>query len=299
VSLVEGITLEEAVPIQTVRIDPTSHKKYEAVLFIDPTLQYWPEPISDKTLKTVQGLILQWDGLDCGNRLRRSARHYRKALGSNSDLATFQHAYMGLETLEKPLAETMNMTPGVEEAEGTCENCDAKYVKRRTALVGVRAYVRGDKHSETSSPERRQEWKRINDLRHNLFHSLDDSNNLEQEANDIGPASIHYLHDAICCLSHAHDLESQGFKVVRKMRRPVLMARVTDSEIGPLKEWKPLMQVRYFRWVSDPCHGYVPEIGINNESHGNVEGAFFWIDGPLSEASEDKLEPMKVEAGDL
>ena len=120
---------------------------------------------------------------------------------------------MGLEALEKPLANALNIPVGVEEIKGKCDNCGVDYTRKKTVLAGVRAYICGDFHPETSLPERRKEWRKINTLRQNLFHSLRDIDRLEDNAQAVLPAAMHYLHDAICCMSHSHHLESLKFEM--------------------------------------------------------------------------------------
>lgn len=295
VSLVTGTTFRDVEPIQIVRLEQAPIKKYKFILFLPLSMHHWDRPISKGTIETVRGLLAHWDGLDSGKRLRRAARQYHRAIGSDSDLATFQHAYMGLEALEKPLADVINIRPGVEEIWGKCDKCGAEYVQKKTVLAGVRAYVSGALHPETAPSERRQEWKEINNLRQDLFHSLKDTTELEKEARSVSPAAMHYLHDAVCCLSHAHSLESQSFKLARGVHQILLFGRFRSFGFGPLDQWHPLLDVEDFNWVNHPRYGFVPEFRINNPGIKDLEGVFFWVDAPLKSATEDNLTPANFE----
>ena len=295
VSLVEGTTFRDVEPVQIVSTEQEPEKKYKLIRFLPLSMHHWDRPISNDTIETVRGLLAHWDGLDSGKRMRRAARQYHKAIGTDNDLAAFQHAYMGLEALEKPLADVMNIPPGVEELRGQCDKCGAEYIRKRTVLAGVRAYVCGALHPETAPSERRQEWKEINNLRQELFHSLKDSTKLEQEARRVGPAAMHHLHDAICCLSHAHSLESNNFKLVRGIRRILLLGRFRSSDLGLLDQWRPLLDVEDGYWVNHPQYGFIPEFRINNPGIKDLEAVFFWLNAPLKSATEDNLIPANFE----
>ncbi len=297
VSLVEGTTFRDVEPIQIVRNDRASARKYALVYFLGLSMHHWDSPISRATIETVRGLLAHWDALDSGDRLRRAARQFNKAIGAGGSLAAFQQAYMGLEALEKPLADAVKIPPGVEIIQGKCEKCGAEYTRRRTVLAGVRAYVCGTLHPGTASPERKSEWKKINGLRQDLFHSLADDVKLEAEVRRALPATMHYLHDAVCCLSHAHSLEKPTFKLIRGTRQIVLLGRFSAATLDPLEQWEPLLDVKDGHWVRHPQHGFIPEFRINNPGIKNLKATFFWLDAPLGSASERKLVPANWEAG--
>jgi hypothetical protein len=123
---------------------------------------------------------------------------------------------MGLEALEPPLAELLGVSSGSEEVTGKCASCGVEYTRNRTVLNGVRAYIRGAKHPDpASSAEREKEWKQINKLRQDIFHSLEDVGKIRAKSYDVLVAAARHLHDAICCLSHTHDLESQTYRMRR------------------------------------------------------------------------------------
>jgi hypothetical protein len=155
-SLVEGATFRDVEPIQIVNIEQTTAtaQEYTFVHFLDLSMNHWHKPISTKMFQAVQGILAHWDGLESGKRLRRAARQFQKAIGTDDALTVFQHAYMGLEAIEKPLADIMGIPAGVEEVEGHCDKCGEGFVRKRTMLAAVRAYVIGAIHPKDSIPEK-------------------------------------------------------------------------------------------------------------------------------------------------
>jgi len=75
-------------------------------------------------------------------------------LGTSDDIAAFQQAYVGLEALEKPLAVAGGLTPGTEEALAQCPACKHNWNYKKTALVGVRAFVHDTVDLKSGDPER-------------------------------------------------------------------------------------------------------------------------------------------------
>jgi hypothetical protein len=295
VSLVEKVTFGDVEPVQIVRSNPNPPETYSLLHFFKLPMRHWEVPISQATIESLRGLLAHWDGLDSGKRLRRAARLFRKAIGNKDPIATFQHAYMGLEALEKPLADAIGIPPGVEVSQGQCETCGATYTRRRTVLAGVRAYICGDFHPQMATPERRQEWQEINRFRQRLFHSLEDIADLEQFAPRVLPPALHHLHNAICCLSHAHNLESPDFSI-KGMRRIVLKGNFRSSGLGPLDQWRPL-HVYDGYWVRHQQYGFVPRFHIvNPPGLEDLEAAFFWLNPPIENASEDDLIPASWES---
>lgn len=294
-SLVEGATFQEVKPIQIIILDNTIQQEFVFMHFLDLSMNHWHKSVTKDTLKHVHGILAHWDGLENGNRLRRAARQFQKALGTEDGLQSFQYAYMGLEALEKPLADIIGIPPGVEEIEGQCDMCGGKYIRKRTVLSGVRAYVSGATHPDDFDPEKKKEWKKINDFRHSIFHSLKDNKKLEQKVRDLLPAAMHYLHDAICCLSHEHDLESDSFKLARGMRRLVFIGSFEASNLEPLEKCQTLLDAEKGYWVPHPQHGFVPEFKIYNSSLENLRGYFFWLDATLTNATKENLKPASFE----
>ena len=122
ISLVEGAILRSAEPVLVARFEEHSGS-WLFVQFLRLQMNHWDAPVPSVAMKHIQNLLAHWDGLDSGARLRRAARSYSNALGTGDEITAFQHAYMGLEALEKPLAEAAGIPPGVEEITGRCANC--------------------------------------------------------------------------------------------------------------------------------------------------------------------------------
>ncbi len=264
ISLIEGATLRPAEPVLVARLEDDGGR-WLFVQFLRLQTNHWDTPIPLAAMKHARNLLAHWDGLDSGARLRRAARSYRSALGTGDEIAAFQHAYMALEALEKPLAEAAGIPPGVEEVTGSCANCGATYTRNRTTLAGVRAYVHGALHGVTDSAERQKEWKDMNKLRQELFHSLADVNAVRRRAEEILPATLHYVHDAVCCLT-------------------------------PLDESRAPLEVTKETWVSDERFRMrVPDVKFRNPGVPNLRFNFFWVSGPLSSATERDLEEAITE----
>ena len=294
-SLVEGATFRDVKPVQIMIVDQIVQGEFVFINFLNLSMNHWHKTISKEDFQHIQSILAHWDGLDNGKRLRRAARQFQKAIGSDDGLLSFQHAYMGLEAIEKPLADTMNISPGVEEIDGCCEKCGEKYTRKRTVLAGVRAYVSGATHPDDFDPERKREWKKINDFRHKIFHSLQDNKQLELKVHEVLPAAMHYLHDAICCLSHSHDLESSTFKLPAEMRPLVFIGKFNSSKLEPLEECQALLKFEAGYWVPHPQHGFVPRFEMQNPGHDNLSGYFFWLDKPLRSATKENLVPAIFE----
>lgn len=291
ISLVQGVTFSDCEPIQCITLDPEKPNKYVIAHFINVYHKHWSLPISVNTVNAVRHILAHWDGLDSGKRLRRAARQFRRAIGIDNVLDAFQHAYMGLEAVEKPLADTMNITAGYEEIKGKCEKCGAEYIRRRTLLAGVRSYVCGSQHPGTATSERERDWKTINKLRQDIFHSLEDNTKLEKEAGNTLTAGMHYLHDAICCLSHAHELENPKFLLVRGTRQILFIGDFNYTALEQLEEWHPVIEIDSSHWVSDKKHGLVPRCKFTNHGAKNLGGVFYWLNEPLESASMKDLVP--------
>ena len=238
-AIVGGIPFEATRPVQILRIDPRTQNEF--AWFVSFAHRHWSGPIDGAWLGRVQALVLHWDGMPASRRLRRAARQYRRALGTENDVAAFQLAYMGLEAMEKPLAEALGIPAGAEEVSGKCQKCGHEYVRRRTVLAGVRAHVQGHVHGESATEQRRAEWKEMNRLRTDLVHGLEDPDSLETRAMAALVPTMHYLRDAICCQSHAHALEDPLYKLVRGMREIVVVGRFTGEVGQPLEAAEPVL----------------------------------------------------------
>ena len=144
-SIVEGVTFKGVLPIQTMIMDQEEKQEYIFMHFLNFHMNHWHKSISKETFRHVHSMLAHWDGLESGKRLRRAARHFQQAIGAEDGLVAFQHAYMGLEAIEKPLANAIGIPHGVIEEEGKCEGCGKKYIKRKndarwSACICVRSY---------------------------------------------------------------------------------------------------------------------------------------------------------------
>ena len=270
------------------------------VVPITPKHLHWDEPVSSLQVGQVRKLLAHWDGLPKGGRIRRAAALYRRALlEKDDDLSAFQYSYMGLEALEPPLAGQLGLKAGVEESKGKCEKCGAEFVRRKTVLNGVRAYIRGASHAGDAHPEREKEWKAINALRQDQFHSLKDSGDLFAAAHATVPATAHFLHDAICCLSHAHELESPKFRMARGARTIFFIGEAEPGIDDALEECRPIVEIKDITWVPHAEHGYVPSVNlVKNRSGVDIGGDFHWLTGPLQLLAESDLRRAHFETGD-
>ncbi len=293
-SLVEGAVFGDTEPVQVLR-EAADQGNFQFAVFPDLAMRYWDRPISIDSIVKAGKLLSHWDGLDSGARLRRAARQYRRALDVKCDLLSFQNAYMGLEALEKALALAAGVSPGVEEVQGKCDKCGTPYVKRRTMLAGVRAYISGSMHSEAASKKREQEWKDINELRQLVFHCLGDLKPLMNRASDLLPAIMHYLHDAICCLSHAHSLESASYAIARQPRKPVILGTYQTDNLKALEEWGPDIEFGEANWVDYAEYSFVPTYTVRNSGLTELACSCYWLNAPLGHATEDDLMPATVE----
>lgn len=294
-SLVDGANFRDVVPVEIISKDQTVPPKHTLVHFLNLSMNHWQKPISKENFQAVESILAHWDGLENGKRLRRAARQFQKAIGTNDALIAFQHAYMGLEAIEKPLADIMEIPAGVEEIEGHCEKCGEKYIRKRSVLAGVRAYVAGAIHPEAFDPEKKQEWKKINDFRHEIFHSLQDTKKLEQKVCSILPAAMHHLHDAVCCLSHSHDLESDTFKLVRGMNILIFIGEFNANKLESLEEYRPLLGTELGYWVPHSQFGFVPRFKIQAPKLDDFHGIFCWLNELLRNATKENLIPANFE----
>ncbi len=295
-ALVTGAPIGQVEPVHLRRLDVDDSSAYAFVRYFGVPHNHWPRPVVNEALSDVQALTLHWDGLSRGERIRRAAHHYARALADDDDLDAFQSAYMGLEAMESPLAEAQGIAPGSEETSGTCESCGHVYTGRRTVLAGVRAYVRGGIHPESASPERADEWKQVSRLRVDLLHGLKDVGVLEERVRPILPAAMHYLHDAICCQSHAHALEKPEYKLARGIRRLVLVGTLTAPMRHALSEEAPLLGGTPIKWVEHTPGNFVPEMRLQNDGYGELGGHWYWLSGALRSVDDDALDPVRLES---
>jgi hypothetical protein len=308
VSLIEdvlaGLSLVTGVPFDDVAlvhlVDITVEASTPFLFLLTPHHAHSDEPVSASSIKHLQSMLAHWDHLPRGGRVRRAARLYWRMLREEDDTVSFQEAYMGLEALEPPLAELLGVPPGAEEVTGQCASCGVEYTRNRTVLNGVRAYMRGAKHPDpASSAEREKEWKQINKLRQDIFHSLEDIGKIRAKSHNVLVAAAHHLHDAICCLSHTHDLESPTFRMRRGATQLLLKGTVEPGIQDTLEECRPVLTLKEKGWDPHPEHGFVPLFNIVHDGErGDIGGNWFWLRKPLDLASQADLDPANFESLD-
>jgi hypothetical protein len=297
-----GLSVVTGVPFGDVAlvhlVDITLKAQTPFLFLLTPHYAHSDELVTALSIKHLQSMLTHWDHLPKGARVRRAARLYWRMLQEEDDTVSFQEAYMGLEALEPPLAELLGVPSGSEEVTGKCDNCGFEYTRKRTALNGVRAYIRGAKHPDpASSAEREKEWKQINKLRQDIFHSLDDIAKIRAKSYDVLVAAAHHLHDAICCLSHTHDLESQTFRMRRGATQLLLKGTAEPGIQDTLEECRPILTLKEKGWDPHPEHGFVPLFNIVHDGkRGDIGGNWFWLRKPLDLASEADLDPANCES---
>ncbi len=296
ITVVSGTTFGPSELLQVARLDEADGQNCEFLIFLPLPLKHWHEEIAEEKLKSVRGLLAHWDGLDSGYRLRRAARLYRSAAGNVDDITAFQEAYIGLEVLEKPLATVAGFEKhGTEQIKGSCEKCGHEYVRNRTTLVGVRAFVHGTVDTETADPDRKADWTLVNKLRNDLAHGLVDENDLGETPQRGLTAAMHYLHHAICVLSHAPDLTSSQYRLARGGIEYVLMGRYHAPEWPALSDWGQVVDTSQFSWVQHARHNWVPQLTFNVRSVEDLEVAVGRLVKPRSAASMDDVAPTPIE----
>jgi hypothetical protein len=305
ISLIEdvlaGFGVVTGVPFGSVEfvhlVDITITEDTPFLFMLSPHHRHSDKPVSDADITHVQSMLAHWDHLPTGKRVRRAGRLYWRMLREDDDIVSFQKAYMGLEALEKPLAELTGVPNGVEEVKGKCDKCGAEFTRKKTVLNGVRAYIRGAKHPDpASSAQREKEWKQINDLRQDIFHSLEDIGKVRAKSYEVLVAPAHHLHDAICCLSHAHDLESPEYRLRRGAKQMLLLGIAQPGIQDTLEECRPILTLKDLQWEPHAEHGFVPLANIVHNRNGtDIGGKWFWLTKPLDLATEDDLEPANIE----
>lgn len=238
IAVVKGVTFHPCVLIQVARLDrEKGQRNCEFLQFLELPANHWSEPLSKKTIWAAQKLLAHWDGLEIGKRLRRAARQYREAIGDFDDATAFQEAYIGLEAMEPPLAKMAGLQAGTEEVKGICGHCGVEFTRKKTSLVGVRAFVLGNLNPANADEQRKVDWRQINQLRNDLMHGLVDGVALGKRAHDGLIASMHYLHSGICFCSHAPDLAMENYRLARGGSWYVLGGIYTTNSWSALTHW--------------------------------------------------------------
>jgi hypothetical protein len=294
-SVVSGTTFDASELIEVICLHSDQDPTCNFIQFLPLDLRHWHKPVSDAAIDSVKNLLAHWDGLERGNRLRRAARRYRTALGKSDDISAFQEAHIGLESLEPPLAEAVGLTPGTEEVPGKCEKCKNTYVRKKTTLVGVRAFVHDGTDLHSADGQRKSDWKLINDLRNKLVHGLADDNALSDMPHAALLASMHYLHDGICVCSHAGNLTSNKYSIARGAVPYLVCGTYTEKSRPMLNEWEGTLGVSPFSWVDHPSHGLVPELKMHNSGLSDLEVLFGRLTEPFASATTKNIEPVNTE----
>jgi hypothetical protein len=290
IALVTGVPIRQSSPALVARcISGKVGQNCEFLQLVQLPLNHWPKPLSADTFAVAKHLVAHWDGLESGKRLRRAARLYRDAIGNFDDASAFQEAYVGLEAMEPPLARMVGLNPGTEESKGECEHCHASYVRKKTTLVGVRAFVMGEVDPSKATEQRKVDWKNMNDLRNKLMHGLVDSEKFAKESHEGVVSAMHYLHTAICDLSHAPELSVENFRLARGGTLYVIHGRYTADSLPPLEHYVEPIEASSIRWVSHPKAGFVPEMSIKTQGIQYLELAIFKLTDSMAIATMESL----------
>jgi hypothetical protein len=297
ITVVSGTTFRPCEVVQAARLDKRRKLNCEFLQMLPLPLNHWHEAISDEKLASARKLLAHWDGLDIGKRLRRAARNYRSAAGNPDDVTAFQEAYIGLEAMEKPLAMMVGLKPGREEVKGSCGNCGHEFIRNRTALVGVRAFVHDDIIPEKADEQRKSDWKLLNTLRNDLMHGLVDDDELAGRPMQALTAAMHYLHHAICTCSHADNLAAEHYKLARGGAQFIMLGRYTVSAWPKLTQWEQVVETKspMYSWVPHPQHGLVPELTFRNNGLKDLQGGVGRLKQPLSTATMSDIDRVAME----
>lgn len=297
IALVNGSTLKPTKLLQVSRFGAEAADECEFVIFMQLPVRHWSKPIDAETIADTKKLLAHWDGLESGHRLRRAALQYREAIGNLDDVAAFQEAYIGLESMEPPLAKAVGLQPGTEEVRGSCESCKHEFVRKKTTLVGVRNFVLNSKDLDSAEEGRRSDWKLINKLRNDLMHGLVDPEDLDDRPHRALLATMHHLHAAICVSSHADALVSERYLLARGGPMYLILGSYNTSHLPSLGQWGAIVETTEFDWVSHEKYGFVPQISIKNKNDGmdNLSLGVAVLKDPLSFATMDSIQNTPIE----
>lgn len=289
-SLTSGVPFLANTPLQIVEFDEGDVFRF--VRFLPFSVFSWQIPLDSSVFEQAAHLRRHWNELTDGHRARRAARRYRRVLATEDPLDAFQHAFTGLEILEKQLAAELGVPHGSENATAICPECGASFEYKRSALVGVRAFVQGALHADRSE-ERDKDWTDLSGLRNDLAHGLQDIDQLEGRAEQLLAAAAHYLHDAGVHLGHLHDLETNEFRLHRLGRRLVMMGEARLPAFPSLIDQVIFLDAQPMRFVRHELYGTLPEYALKNNSGGAVEAGSFLLDRSLMDASEQDLRQIE------
>lgn len=295
IALVNGSTFQTTEPLQVARLGAEKVDECEFLMFKRLPLKHWSKPITQQTVATAKHLLAHWDGLESGHRLRRAALQYREAIGNLDDTAAFQEAYIGLESMEPPLAKAAGLQPGVEEVKGSCESCGYQFIRKRTSLVGVRAFVLDSVDSESAEEGRKANWKLINSLRNDLMHGLVDPEKLADRPHRALLAAMHYLHASICVASHAANLATERYLLARGGPVYLVVGNYKTTSWPALHEWGTTIEITDLAWVPHKQYGFVPQMNFKNEGLKDLHIGIAVMGEPFSFATMHSIQTTRFE----
>lgn len=292
-AVVAGSTFQASELLQIVRLAKTEPNEF--IIFQRLPIKHWAKEISIEDVRKAQHLIAHWDGLESGNRLRRAALQYRGAIGTIDDAMAFQEAYIGLECMEPPLAKLIGLTPGTEEVKGQCSSCGFEFIRKKTALVGVRSFVLDDLDPNNAEEGRKLDWKLINKLRNDLMHGLVDAEKLADRPNKGLTTCMHHLHSAICHASHSDDLVEENYRLARGGPTYILCGSYKERNLPKLDEWGYVIELEEFTWVPHAEYGFVPQLRFRNSELLDFSMGVGVLAEPLSFATISSISKVRYE----
>lgn len=295
ISLVSGSPFQASEPLQVAQLGKQEADECEFLMFMRLPLKHWQPAITNQTVAQAKHLLAHWDGLESGHRLRRAALQYREAIGNLDDTAAFQEAYIGLESMEPPLAKAAALTPGTEEVRGKCESCGHEFTRKRSALVGLRAFVLADLDPGNAEKERKADWKLIHDLRNDLMHGLVDLDKLGSRSHRALLAAMHHLQSAIFYMSHATELVTAQYKLARGGPMYLAAGAYRVDSWPSLDEWGEILESTEFSWVPHETYGFVPQIAFRNAGLKDLEVGFAVLGEPFSFATMNSITSTRYE----
>ncbi|MCC4610399.1 hypothetical protein [Xanthomonas campestris] len=294
IALVNGSIFQTTTLLQVSRFGAGAEDECEFVIFKHLPVLHWTKPIDVVTIGAVKNLLAHWDGLESGHRLRRAALQYREAIGNSDESLAFQEAYIGLESMEPPLAKAAGLQPGTEEVPGSCESCGHEFIRKKTTLVGVRNFVLNGGDPKSAEGGRRADWKLINQLRNDLMHGLADPEKMGDRPHRALLATMHHLHAAICLSSHADSLVSERYVLARGATY-LILGKYTATKLSPLDRWKTIVETTEFEWVAHEQYGFVPQMSFRNNGLDNLHLGVAVLKNPLSFATMDSVQKVRFE----
>lgn len=295
IALVNGSTFQSTEPLQVACLGGANVDRCEFIVFTRLSLKHWSEPITQHTVAKARHLLAHWDGLESGHRLRRAALQYRQAIGNLDDSVAFQEAYIGLESMEPLLARAAGLQPGTEEIKGSCEECGHQFTRKKTSLVGVRAFILNNLDPELAEEGRKDEWKLINTLRNELMHGKVDPEKLSDRPHKALVAAMHHLQTSICLASHAEDIVSDEYLLVRGGQVYLLLGHYEASSWPKLHEWGESIEIADFTWVRHEQYGFVPQISIKSKGLKYLKISVAALGEPFSFATMKSIKPTRFE----